>query len=148
VLQAGVLSSGGEVFMLDMGEPVNILELAERMVRLSGHVVGTEIAVTFVGTRPGEKLSEDLWGAGEACLPTSHPSIVAIDGTRVPAGDLADVVAELGELVAAGADDAAEALLREVTSPASLDEPRSPLEPLGAPAASRADVVAAGARLS
>ena len=55
VLQASTLAGGGEIFMLDMGEPVNILELAERMVRLSGHQVGTEIPIRFTGRPPGRE---------------------------------------------------------------------------------------------
>jgi len=75
VLQASVLSCGGETFMLEMGEPVRILDLAERMIRLSGYQVETDIPIQIVGLRPGEKLHEDLYATGERLLPTSHPSI-------------------------------------------------------------------------
>ena len=118
VLQAAVLSLGGEVFMLDMGEPVNILDLAERMVRLSGHVVGTEVAITFVGPRPGEKLAESLTGADEVSRPTAHPSIVALDGFALPADRLRSAVRELEGYVARGDERSALALLAELTSPA------------------------------
>ena len=74
--------------MLDMGEAVNILELAERMVRLSGHQVGTEIPIRFSGRRPGEKLAEDLQNPEEQATPTRHPSIVRLTATRIDAENL------------------------------------------------------------
>jgi FlaA1/EpsC-like NDP-sugar epimerase len=78
VLQASLLATGGDVFMLDMGEPVSILDLAKRMIRLSGYGVGTEIDIEFVGGRPGERLSEELCSPDEERTPTSHPSIVSL----------------------------------------------------------------------
>jgi FlaA1/EpsC-like NDP-sugar epimerase len=102
VLQAATLSDGGEIFMLDMGEPVNILELAERMVRLSGHQVGTEIPIQFVGVRPGEKLSEDLQNPEESASPTAHPSIVRLTPRRIPATMVDGGTRGLADLVAHG----------------------------------------------
>jgi FlaA1/EpsC-like NDP-sugar epimerase len=104
VLQASVLSEGGEIFMLDMGEPVNILELAERMVRLSGHQVGTEIPITFSGIREGEKLAEDLQNPEETASPTAHPSILRLTPTAVPVTMLDDGTRGLAELVLQRAD--------------------------------------------
>ena len=68
--------------MLNVGEPVNILELAERMIRLSGRVVGDEIAIEFVGARPGEKLSEEWQDTDEEAHPTSHPAITRLIADR------------------------------------------------------------------
>ncbi|MGH9251259.1 MAG: polysaccharide biosynthesis protein, partial [Acidimicrobiales bacterium] len=129
VLQSAVMAEGGEIFMLNMGVPVNILELAERMVRLSGHVVGTEIAVRFVGVRPGEKLVEDLQDPDEHCHPTDHPSIIRLDRIPVPADRLADGVAELADMAARGMDDVAERLLVELTAYAPVSTVSAPDTP-------------------
>jgi FlaA1/EpsC-like NDP-sugar epimerase len=105
VLQASTLSQGGEIFMLDMGAAVNILELAERMVRLSGHQVGTEIPIHFTGIREGEKLEEDLQNPEETVSPTAHPSIMRLTPTRVPASMLDNGTEGLADLVVQRADD-------------------------------------------
>ncbi len=75
VLQASVLSDGGEIFMLDMGVPVRILDLAERMIRLSGLQVGIDVPIEITGIRPGEKLTEALSTPEEQVLTTEHPHI-------------------------------------------------------------------------
>ncbi|MGH2589839.1 MAG: polysaccharide biosynthesis protein, partial [Actinomycetota bacterium] len=76
VLQASALSKGGDVLTLEMGEPVNILDLARRLIRLSGRVPGRDVLIEIVGPRPGEKLVEDLVNADEDVQPTTHPGIV------------------------------------------------------------------------
>jgi FlaA1/EpsC-like NDP-sugar epimerase len=88
VLQAAALSrpdSGGEVFMLDMGDPVMIYDLAERMIRLSGHKPGTDIEIEITGARPGEKLVEELVALDEAQEETEHTSIHRV--IPIPIGD-------------------------------------------------------------
>jgi FlaA1/EpsC-like NDP-sugar epimerase len=75
VLQAAVVGRGGEVFMLDMGEPVRIVDLAKDMIRLSGLEVGRDVEINYVGVRPGEKLFEELFGPGENYEHTTHEKI-------------------------------------------------------------------------
>ena len=75
VLQASVLGQGGEIFMLDMGEPVKIVDLARDLIELSGLEVGRDIEIVFSGIRPGEKLFEELLLSDEAYQPTRHQKI-------------------------------------------------------------------------
>jgi FlaA1/EpsC-like NDP-sugar epimerase len=75
VLQAAALSQGGEVFTLAMGEPVTILDLAHRVIRLSGRVPEKDVAISIVGARPGEKLVEEIVDASEESVPSEHPSL-------------------------------------------------------------------------
>ncbi len=82
IVQAGSIGGRGQIFVLDMGEPVKILELAKNMIRLSGKEPETEIAIEFIGAKPGEKLHEELWSEGEEVAPTAHPKILR--ATRKP----------------------------------------------------------------
>ncbi|MCA2667619.1 MAG: polysaccharide biosynthesis protein [Microcystis sp. M114S2] len=75
VIQAGAMARGGEVFLLDMGEPVRIYDLALQMIRLSGLELGQDIDIEITGLRPGEKLYEELLIDTDKALPTSHPKI-------------------------------------------------------------------------
>jgi FlaA1/EpsC-like NDP-sugar epimerase len=76
VLQAGALGRGGEVFVLDMGEPVRVFDLATDLIRLSGLNAGTDIEIKFTGIRPGEKLYEEMFFSGENVLSTDHPKVL------------------------------------------------------------------------
>jgi FlaA1/EpsC-like NDP-sugar epimerase len=87
VLQAAVLGKGGEVFMLDMGEPMKIVNLAQDLIELSGLDVGQDIEIVFTGMRPGEKLHEELFIPGESYRRTEHQKIFVIEsatGTVLP----------------------------------------------------------------
>lgn len=79
VLQAGCIGNGGEIFVLDMGDPVRIIDLAEELISLSGLKPHEDIEIIFTGLRPGEKLFEELLIAGEGIKPTQHPKIKVLD---------------------------------------------------------------------
>jgi FlaA1/EpsC-like NDP-sugar epimerase len=102
VVQAGAIAERGQVYVLDMGEPVRIMDLAENMIRLSGKEPGTEIAIELIGPAPGEKLHEVLVGDGEIVSPSPHPKIERISRPPVEAAWLDDELAILERLVEEG----------------------------------------------
>jgi FlaA1/EpsC-like NDP-sugar epimerase len=79
VLQASSMENGGETFVLNMGEPVRILDLAEDLIRLSGLEPHRDIEIAYTGIRPGEKLTEELWDEGTPLVPTLHPDISRLE---------------------------------------------------------------------
>ncbi len=100
VLQAAVLGQGGEIFMLDMGEPVKIIDLAKDLIELSGLEVNRDIEIVFTGMRPGEKLYEELFSPGQTYQQTAHQKIFAIDtGKEVLPSRMAQAVAQLENAV-------------------------------------------------
>ena len=98
VLQAGAIGQSGQILVLDMGEPVRIMDLATDMIRLSGLRVGEDIAIQFTGLRPGEKLFEELHIPGERLLPTCHPKIIVADHKAALVNDISIAIAELERL--------------------------------------------------
>lgn len=76
VLQAGTMGNGGEIYVFDMGEPVKILDLAKRMIKLSGYTPDLDIKISFIGLRPGEKLYEELLSDNATTVPTHHEKIM------------------------------------------------------------------------
>jgi FlaA1/EpsC-like NDP-sugar epimerase len=99
VLQAGALSSGGEIFVLDMGKPVRIVELAKALIRYAGYVPDHDVAITFTGMRPGEKLSESLFYDKERILPSRHPRIFIASPKRLAEAELDKDLAQLKQAV-------------------------------------------------
>ncbi len=115
ILQAGAMGEGGEVFVLDMGEPVKIVDLAKNLIRLSGKELGVDAEIVYTGLRPGEKLHEELIVEGEDVGGTTHPKVMKLIGNEMipPAlskrldelivyavtGERSGVVEKLGALV-------------------------------------------------
>ena len=104
VIQAGSMGEGGDVFVLDMGEPVTIVELARKMVMLSGLSVRDEtnpngdIAITFTGLRPGEKLYEELL-LGDNPAATAHPKIHRANEAYIPWNELREILEQMNRAV-------------------------------------------------
>jgi FlaA1/EpsC-like NDP-sugar epimerase len=117
IVQAGAIGGRGDIFVLDMGDPVRIVDLARNMIRLSGKEPDRDVAIEFVGIRPGEKLHEELWGPGEEVGATHHPKIhrsshapldpgwleaeLGVLEQFVEEGDTLELVARLGAMTAA-----------------------------------------------
>ena len=120
-LQAGAMGQGGEIFVLDMGEPVHIVDLAKRMIELSGYRRSGEIDIVFTGVPPGEKLFEELQYSTESIDKTRHPKIYIGKIAAVPASELAPALARLRELASAGSSDDIRAYLGSFLPEAQLD---------------------------
>jgi FlaA1/EpsC-like NDP-sugar epimerase len=101
VVQAGAMGGRGQVYVLDMGKPVKILDLARQMIELSGRTE-EQVPIQFTGTRAGEKLHEVLWNDGEDVGPTSHPKIMRAARSPIDRDWLEDELAALERLVAEG----------------------------------------------
>ncbi|OEK05196.1 polysaccharide biosynthesis protein [Roseivirga misakiensis] len=95
VLEAATMGTGGEIFVFDMGKSVKIVDLAKRMIQLSGLVEGKDIEISFTGLRPGEKLFEELLGDEENNMATHHPKIMIANTRKV---DFADVKTDFDAL--------------------------------------------------
>ena len=101
VLQAAATGAGGQIFLLDMGEPVKIVDLARQMITLSGFRPETDIDIVFTGVRPGEKLFEELRTSGEDIEETVHPKVRIWKGRSVNWQKVQATIAELTELQSA-----------------------------------------------
>jgi FlaA1/EpsC-like NDP-sugar epimerase len=102
VIQAGAIGGRGRILVLDMGDPIRILDLARNMIRLSGKEPDRDVEITFIGVRPGEKIHEELFAEGETWKPTTHPKIVALDVSPVDRAWLEAQLDELEGLAASG----------------------------------------------
>jgi len=98
ILQAGAMGEGGEIFILDMGRPVKIADMARDLILLHGLEPGKDIPIRFTGLRPGEKLYEELITEGEGIGPTTHEKIRVIRGRHCDNAELMRNVDELIEL--------------------------------------------------
>jgi len=95
VLQTSAMADASEIYVLDMGEPVKIVDLARKMIELAGFVPNEDVEIRFVGLRPGEKLFEELSFEGENIVPTSHEKIKIFQGERMAFHDLVPWINEL-----------------------------------------------------
>jgi FlaA1/EpsC-like NDP-sugar epimerase len=132
VLQASSMQSGGEVFVLNMGEPIRILDLAEDLIKLSGLEPNKDIEITFTGIRPGEKLAEELWDEGTPLVQTSHPDISRLDqDASTPTLNLSQAIEQLVTLSLAADRNAITKLLDELIPGSTVSETQlSDLHPL------------------
>ncbi len=128
VIQAGAMGQGGEVFVLDMGEPVRILDLAHDMIRLSGLRVDDDIEVHITGLRPGEKLHEELYDITELHERTSHPKIMVAESSPRHVLEVIRDVRELEEMLGMPNDEIKAALHRIASMQRTGVEPRQYLK--------------------
>jgi FlaA1/EpsC-like NDP-sugar epimerase len=134
VLQAGVLGTGGEVFLLDMGEPVRIVDLARDMLRLSGLEEGRDIDIVFTGMRPGEKLFEELFVEGEDYKRTQHDKIfIAANASSFVPDNLAESILALEQAAEDNDRDAIVRNLQHLIPEFTPQEVEKPEEPRQAP---------------
>ena len=121
VLQAFAIGQGGEVFLLNMGEPVRILDLAEDLIRLSGLEPGEDIGIVFTGMRPGEKMSEVLWDEDSEYHETDHPEITRLDDNGLLTGEeLTQTIEKLVQLSEKGDVEGVVKILDEVIPGANI----------------------------
>lgn len=114
VLQAGAMAEGGEIYVLDMGRPVKIIDLARNLIRLSGFEPYVDIPIKVVGLRPGEKLYEELTNTGEDTAPTKSPKITRVTSEAPPEGWPGSKLEELREAAFASDDGRTLDLLTEL----------------------------------
>ncbi len=112
VLQAATQGSGGEIFVLDMGKPVKIIDLARQLIELSGFKPEEDIAIEFVGLRPGEKLFEELSHKGENISPTTHPKIMRFVSEPQPLAAVKELMTNLESRLHIGEGEELKILLR------------------------------------
>ena len=129
VLQAGAMGEGGEIFILDMGEPVRILDLAEEMITLTGLRPYVDMDIVFTGLRPGEKLFEELELSGEQIAKTRHPKISSAGSTPIPRRRSQRALRYLEELARDGDGTAVRKFLNSLLPEANLGVRRSTRDP-------------------
>jgi FlaA1/EpsC-like NDP-sugar epimerase len=135
VLQAGALAQGGEIFLLDMGEPVSVLDMARDMIRMSGFEPDRDIAIEIVGPRPGEKLCEELLLDAETHERTVHPKILVGRIPSTPRPELEAFFSKVANVSAASPAEvrlALASIVPEAQFEGTPSEPRQVTETLEA----------------
>ena len=114
ILQAGAMGNGGEIFILDMGTPIKIDDMARDLIRLSGFEPDVDIKIEYVGLRPGEKLYEELITEGENIVPTHHEKIMVLKGVECDLPFLNGQIDELFELAGEQQENKIKSKLKEI----------------------------------
>jgi FlaA1/EpsC-like NDP-sugar epimerase len=128
ILQAGALGRGGEVFVLDMGEPVKVVDLATDLIRLSGLEPGHDIKIQFSGIRPGEKLYEEMFFSAEHVLPTDHPKVLRARNGLLAEGTMRKIDALAASALIGTEEGEIRKLLRELVPDFQPHDPPTPRE--------------------
>lgn len=121
VLQALAIGVDRDILVLDMGEPIKVLDIAHDLITLSGLTPYEDIDIVFTGSRPGEKISEHLWAPDEEVLPTDHEKIMRIKTHRPPIENLDEVIDRLDQLAAEHREGEIRAILQEVVPGCQLE---------------------------
>ncbi|MBK5215079.1 MAG: polysaccharide biosynthesis protein [Flavobacteriaceae bacterium] len=111
VLQAAIMGEGGEIFVFDMGEPIKIIELAERMIRLSGLKPYVDIPIEITGLRPGEKLNEELLSDTSTAMPTNHPKIMV---SKVAVADFDQITDKINKIIVLSGTGTAKEIVKKL----------------------------------
>ncbi|MBS0014705.1 MAG: polysaccharide biosynthesis protein [Desulfobacterales bacterium] len=114
ILQAGGMGKGGEIFILDMGQPIRIVDMAKDLIRLCGFEPETDIRIEYTGLRPGEKLYEELITQGEGILPTTHEKIMVVKGMECDLEGLQTKIDALAEAASAQDKTAIRSLFKQM----------------------------------
>ena len=122
VMTAGAMGTGGEIFLLDMGEPIKIVDIAAKLINFSGLKPGKDVEIVFTGLRPGEKLHEELYWQGEGIVPTENKKITMLKPNGLYPDRLNVQLKELGELSHLSNVQGIYALLKEIVPEAKFKE--------------------------
>ncbi|NOZ25197.1 MAG: polysaccharide biosynthesis protein, partial [Nitrospirae bacterium] len=120
VMTAGAMGRGGEIFLLDMGEPVKIIDLARDLIKRSGLEPGKDIDIVFTGLRPGEKLYEELYWKGEGIVPTENKKITMLRPNGTGYDGIFQKIDMLEQCVAEGDSEGTLRLLKEIVPEATI----------------------------
>jgi FlaA1/EpsC-like NDP-sugar epimerase len=120
VMTAGAMGTGGEIFLLDMGEPIKIIDIATKLINFSGLKLGKDVEIVFTGLRPGEKLHEELYWQGEGIVPTENKKITMLKPNGLYPDRLNTQLKELEESSHLGNIQGIYTLLKEIVPEAKI----------------------------